>query len=128
MKKEDNIKYWIDTAEKDFSTMRHLYDSGDYHWCLFMLHLVIEKLLKACYIKYVGPNVPRTHDLLRLAELCGLSPDEDQKEILDRMTNFNIAARYPDVKNEFYRLATKEFTSRQIETATEIKKWLSGRL
>ncbi|MEW6203390.1 MAG: HEPN domain-containing protein [bacterium] len=108
--------------------MKHLYDSGDYHWCLFMLHLVIEKLLKAYYVKYVGRNFPRIHDLLRLSELCGLSPDENQKTVLDRFTNFNIAARYPDFKDELYRLATKEFTSEQISAATELKKWLLNRL
>lgn len=47
MEKDELIKYWIKTSEKDYSTMMHLYQSEDYHWSLFMGHLVIEKPLKA---------------------------------------------------------------------------------
>jgi len=66
--KNDLISFWIDTAEKDYKTMLNLFLSKDYHWSLFMGHLVIEKLLKALYIKNVDTNVPRINDLLRLAE------------------------------------------------------------
>lgn len=49
MKKDDYIGYWRTTADNDFNTMLNLYNSKDYHWSLFIGHLVIEKLLKALY-------------------------------------------------------------------------------
>jgi len=41
------IEFWTDSAGSDFLTMINLFNSKDYHWSLFMGHLVIEKLLKA---------------------------------------------------------------------------------
>lgn len=47
MENAELVAYWLDTAERDHQTMQHLYASKDYHWALFMGHLVVEKLLKA---------------------------------------------------------------------------------
>ncbi|MBM7582722.1 HEPN domain-containing protein [Caldicoprobacter guelmensis] len=68
MDKKELIRYWVDTALRDYNTMLHLYETGDYHWSLFIGHLVIEKLIKAIYVKNVSDNPPRIHDLSRLAE------------------------------------------------------------
>ncbi|MCL4514293.1 MAG: HEPN domain-containing protein [Firmicutes bacterium] len=68
MEKRELVEYWLDMAEKDYQTMKHLYASGDYHWSLFLGHLVIEKLLKALFVAHQaeGANIPRSHDLLLL--------------------------------------------------------------
>ena len=47
MQRDELVQYWMETADRDHVTMQHLYESGDYNWCLFIGHLVIEKLLKA---------------------------------------------------------------------------------
>ncbi len=57
MNKLELIKYWEETSDKDYITMQHLYYSGDYHWSLFVGHIVIEKLLKACYVKFNDDKV-----------------------------------------------------------------------
>jgi len=49
--KEKIVKHWINTSDGDFQAMINLFDSKDYHWALFMGHLVIEKLLKKKYLK-----------------------------------------------------------------------------
>ncbi|MBW8050902.1 MAG: HEPN domain-containing protein [Cytophagales bacterium] len=36
--------HWIESSDKDFETMNHLFQTKDYHWALFLGHLVIEKL------------------------------------------------------------------------------------
>jgi len=46
MTKEEHIKHWIDSAENDLETANILFNSGRYDWCLFIAHLVIEKLLR----------------------------------------------------------------------------------
>ncbi len=63
---------------------------GDYHWALFMGHLVLEKLLKVCYVKITKEHAPRVHDLLRLANLCQLEIDNEMADNLDTITTFNI--------------------------------------
>jgi HEPN domain-containing protein len=41
--------HWLNTSERDSKTMNHLFDSGDYHWALFIGHIVLERLLK-CFV------------------------------------------------------------------------------
>lgn len=126
MTKEELIKYWVDTAEQDYKTMVNLYNSNDYHWSLFIGHLVIEKLLKAIYIKnnMEQKNPPKTHDLMFIADKANLDTTEAQKDLLDMITTFNISTRYPDYKQSFYKKCTKEFTKDRIEEIKELRLWL----
>lgn len=100
------VLYWQRTAEKDYETMKNLYASGDYHWALFVGHLVIEKLLKGIYVKRKGENaiVPRIHNLVTLANKASIVLDRRQTESLDLITSFNLEARYPEYKQSFYEI------------------------
>lgn len=124
MDKEEMISYWVETSEKDFNTMLHLYKSKDFHWSLFLGHLVIEKLLKAVYVERVALHSPRIHDLLRLAEKSELQLSEEQKDLLDILTTFNINARYPDYKRSFYKKSTEKYTGEYIEKVKEMRIWI----
>ncbi|ACV64735.1 HEPN domain protein [Desulfofarcimen acetoxidans DSM 771] len=124
MTKNEIIRYWITSAERDYQTMMHLYDSKDYHWSLFMGHLVLEKLLKAVYVARIDTEVPRIHDLLRLSEKAALNTNDKQKDQLDMITSFNIAARYPDYKHSFYQKCTPAFTKENLVAIEELKTWL----
>jgi len=59
MRINENIKYWIDSSDDDFQAMTHLFEKGDYTWSLFVDHLVLEKLLKAWYVKINQITVPK---------------------------------------------------------------------
>lgn len=108
--------------------MQHLYDSGDYHWALFIGHIVIEKLLKACYVKFNDGKVPFTHDLLRLAKLAGLDVNNELAISLDLISNFNISARYPDYKQAFYEKCTREYAEINIKKIEGVRVWLKEML
>lgn len=49
---------------------------------------------------------------------------EEQKDILDTISTFNIRARYDDYKAEFYKLCTKEFTSEWVNKIKGFRQWL----
>lgn len=91
---------------------------------MFLGHLVIEKLLKAVYVKNVSVDVPYIHNLLRIAEDIKLGLTEKQKDFLAEVTTFNIKARYPDYKGRFYKKASKRFAERYIGEIKEFKRWL----
>ena len=74
------VQYWIDSSDKDFRTMQNLLKSGDNSWALFLGHLVLEKLLKAYYVKNLQKHPVFTHDLLRLATKAGLEISEETEE------------------------------------------------
>ncbi len=128
MTKDEIIKYWVDSSDVDFKAMESLFDSGHYVWSLFVGHLVIEKLLKAYYVKKVDMNAPQMHNLLKIAEMTSLELSYEQRIFLDEVTTFNIRARYPDYKRGFYKKATKEFTEKYIKEIKEFKLWLTEKI
>ena len=85
------VQHWINSSEQNYSTMQNLIASKDYSWALFLGHLVIEKLLKAIYVKKFQRHSVFTHDLLRLSNKIGLNmTDEQVTELCDRAKGLAI--------------------------------------
>lgn len=125
----DNIfNHWIETSENDFDTMIHLFDSRDYHWSLFIGHLVIERILKASIVKETEKHAPFTHDLRRLAKLSNLDFEKAHIIWLDIITTFNLNARYDSYKKDFFKKCTPEFTLLWINNIKTLREWIKLRL
>lgn len=45
------IDHWIAGSDDDYNTMIAMYETHRYSWSLFLGHLMIEKLLKAYFVK-----------------------------------------------------------------------------
>jgi HEPN domain-containing protein len=128
MQKEELIRYWADASDVDYRAMNNLYASKDYVWALFLGHLIIEKLLKGLATKNGITSVLKIHDLNKLAKTAKLEIDETMKDFFDILTSFNIEARYPDYKNEFFKKCTAEFSSDYITKIKELRLWLLEQL
>lgn len=126
--KERIINHWIESSEKDFKAMMDLYRTQNNNWALFMGHLVIEKLLKALFVKTHGEFPPMIHDLRRICEKAGVELDMPQTVLLDSISRFNINARYDDYKLSFYQLCTDSFTTEWIEKIKECRLWIKAKL
>ena len=125
---EKIVKHWIDTSEEDFQTMLNLFDSKSYGWSSFLGHISIEKLLKAYYVGKNKKHAPFTHNLYRLAELNELELTDEYADWLDKITSFNLNARYDDYKREFYSLCTFDFTKEWIEKIRIVRSWIKQML
>ena len=125
---EKIVKHWIDTSEEDFQTMLSLYDSKSYGWSLFLGHISVEKLLKAFYVSKYKKHAPFLHNLYRLAELSNINMTDEQSDWLDKVTTFNLNARYDDYKREFCALCTVEFTKEWIEKIKILRSWIKQML
>jgi len=64
---------------------------------LFFVHLALEKNIKAHIWRVKKDMPPRIHNLIRLAEVAGLALDEDNRNILAEINEFNIEGRYSDI-------------------------------
>lgn len=64
--KEKLIKFWIESSDEDFDTMIAMFETRRFNWALFVGHLMIEKLLKALFVKINSEYPPFIHNLLRL--------------------------------------------------------------
>lgn len=106
------IAYWFGNAESKLAVMETLYKNKKYSDALFFGHLALECILKAIVVQATKDHAPRTHNLTRLAELGKLTLTLEQKKFLAQVNEFNLQARYPDVKFMFYKQCTKKFTDR----------------
>lgn len=126
----DLMNYWVNSADDDYKTMEVLYKNKQYTWCLYIGQLVIEKLLKGLYAKNnkQAPHATKSHDLLFLAEKDNLELTEEQEDILDIISKFNLEARYDDYVESFRKRCTKEYAQEQLKNIKEIRKWLKSLL
>lgn len=122
------IDYWLKSAAHDMDVAETLFQNQKYDWCLFVGHLVVEKVLKAFYVKERKENPPYIHNLVRLAENTNLSLSEEQLIFLADVNDFNIETRYPDIKFSFYQTCTKKFTEKQFLRIKEMYQWLSSQM
>ena len=129
MKIDEHIKYWLNSADHDLDTAESLLSAGKYDWCLFLGHLVLEKGLKAFYVKDNENRMPpKTHNLVKLAEKTTIPLDAEIKLFLDEVNDFNLEVRYPEYKQEFYKTCTKKFAEEYLNRIKEQYKWIKSLL
>ena len=122
----DLMKYWFESSDSDFDTMKVLFENHKNTWCLFIGHLVIEKLLKGLYAKNnpENPISPKIHNLILLSQKANLEVPNEIKEKIQVINTFNISARYDDYKKTFEEKCTNEYTTLQFKNIEEVQKWL----
>ena len=128
MNTKEHVEYWLKSAAHDMEVADTLFQNQKYDWCLFIGHLVIEKVLKAFYVRDKEEIPPKIHNLVRLAESTRLSFTEEQLIFLADLNDFNIETRYPDFKFSFYQTCTREFTEEQFSKIKELYQWLLSQM
>lgn len=125
MELQEHINYWLKSAAHDLEVAETLFENKRYDWCLFLGHLVIEKTLKAFFVRdNQNQTPPFTHNLSTLASHTNLNLEPDQEKLLLELNQFNIRTRYPDYKLEFYKKCTLEFTKPYFDKIKELYNWL----
>lgn len=122
------VKYWQETAAYDYDTMKSLVKSQRYASSLFFGHIVLEKILKSLVVNETKAHAPYTHDLIKLYKLIGMELDNSTKNFLYEVNEFNLKARYPEYKSQFYKLCTKEYSLGYIGEVDKLYKKLCQRL
>ena len=83
-------------AQYDLDTADAMFKAGRYLYVLFCCQQAVEKVLKAVIVRKTGTLPPRIHNLLRLAEVAGIEPDQDQVRFLGELSGYYIQSRYPE--------------------------------
>lgn len=122
----DLMNYWIDSSDEDYEAMKVLFNNHKNTWCLFIGHLVIEKILKGLYAKNnpENPIAPKIHNLILLSQKANLDVPSEIREKVQVINTFNIIARYDDYKKSFEEKCTNEYTAEQVKNIEEVKEWL----
>ncbi len=121
----EQINYWRTSSEEDFAAAKSLLEKGHFRHCLFFAHLAIEKMLKAHVTRQTKDIPPRTHNLLRLAEIAGLKLNPEQARFLTRFGLYQLEARYPDSSE---MLLDERAAAEKLSFAQEILEWLKSQL
>ena len=122
------IEYWEKSAEHDLDTANSLIQEKKYDWALFLAHLVLEKMLKAIFVKKKKSFPPKTHNLILLMKELEFEVSEDEYDFFEEVNTFNISTRYPDEQLKFYELCTKKFTLEKFEQIKLKYQWLKEKL
>ena len=122
---QKQIAYWIDGAEDDLITAGLLIQEKRTLHGLFFCHLVIEKAIKAHYVKVVGEVAPRSHNLIYLSEKAELIYDDDTQIFLGILMKYQLQGRYPDyspIIPDQYRI------DEYFNKTKDLLKWLKMKL
>lgn len=122
------IDYWKKSAKHDLDTAESLIKEKKYDWALFLSHLVLEKMLKALFLKEKEVFPPKTHNLIILLKKVGIEISEDEYDFYEEVNTFSISARYPDEQFKFYKLCTEEFAVEKFNKIKEKYLWLKKKL
>jgi HEPN domain-containing protein len=125
---EKQVEYWLTESEKDLPVAESMLANGHYNWSLFVGHLVLEKLLKAIYVKEHQKLAPRIHDLVKLAKSINLNLSDQQLVFLSEVSDFNMESRYPDEKNQFLKQCNREFAEKYLKQIKEMYSWLKKQI
>lgn len=128
LQRKQFISYWQENAKQKVGVMDALYKSKKYSDCLFFGHLTLECILKAFVVESTKENAPKIHNLARLVELTDLELSTEEIKFLAKVNEFNMEARYPDVKFAFYKMCNKKFTDAYYKGIKAIYKKLCQNL
>lgn len=92
----EHARGWFRKADSDLATAkRTLASEGPYDTACFHAHQAAEKYLKG-YLALSGKDIPRTHDLEELQQMClGVDPDLGIQGLeLEQLSSYAVDARY----------------------------------
>lgn len=125
MTKLEYIKYWKDTSANDWKAVRQLFNGKNYIQALFFSHLVLEKLIKAHWVKdNAADHPPRTHNLVALILKTKAVLSNEDLQFLARMNDFQLEGRYPDYTNKLQKSYKSKATKELIEAVNSLRKCL----
>lgn len=123
-----DVKYWHDLVKYDLDTADAMFESKRYIYVLFTSQQAVEKMLKALVLKMTEKFPPRTHDLLKLAQVAQLELDEKQKEFLAKLSYYYIETRYPEELADISKNITQNIALEYLIKAKETIGWLEKKL
>ena len=122
---EKQIEYWISNAEDDILTANLLIKEKRFLHGLFFCHLVVEKALKANFVKNNKDFAPRSHNLFYLSEKGNISFSEEKQIFLGILMKYQLQGRYPDYNPH---IPNESKVNEYLEMTKSLLLWLKEKL
>jgi HEPN domain-containing protein len=126
----NQVEYWLELCDDDIKAANAMLKSKNYLWMGFICHLIAEKALKAAVAKESNTIPPRTHDLLKLADIADVSAGlpEEYKNLLSKLMPLQIEARYPEYKEKIAAVLTEAYCNTLLKETEEFLCWIKEKL
>ena len=122
---QKQINYWLNGAKDDLESAKVLIERDRFLHGLFFCHLVIEKGLKAHYVKKVRSIAPRSHNLVYLSDKTNLKFDDETEIFLGILMKYQLQGRYPDYNP---KIPEKNVVENYLHKTEELLRWLEKKL
>lgn len=122
---QKQIDYWINGAENDIITADLLIREKRNLHGLFFCHLVMEKAIKAHFVKKTEEVAPRSHNLVYLSENAGLEFDDETQVFVGILMKYQLQGRYPDYSPV---LPDQKQVNGYFRKTKELLQWLKMKL
>jgi HEPN domain-containing protein len=115
---------WIELAEYDLDTARHMLSAGRYLYVIFLCHLSLEKMFKA-HITEATQTIPvKTHDLIYLVKKGGMKLPETYLDFIGKINTVSIPTRYPEDLQSALKVFPEPVAYEYLKQTQELIKWL----
>lgn len=121
---DQDIEYWLQLARLDLENARRSLRGESYLHCIFGCQQSLEKLLKALVVKSTATAPPRTHNLIRLADLTGVSLSMIQQQFLSKLSVEYIETRYPGEFHALDEFNTRPAAEEHLRETETLFQWL----
>ena len=102
----DKVKYWTELSDYDMETADAMFRTDRWLYVGYMCHQVIEKIFKAYWSSHKEEPAPYSHNLINLAQSCGLG------QLLDNLRPGTRLINKPS-ENRSPRKSVKRFSLKQ---------------
>lgn len=115
---------WFKQAEYDLKAAERMLESDLPAHATFTIHLALEKIFKACYVKYKNKSPPKTHSLLFFVGELPLKLSEPAISLLEELEGMGIEARYPPDLDETLHDLSHEKVESILERTKVVFSWI----
>lgn len=121
---QKTIQEWLEISDYDLQTAEVMLRGERYLYVAFMCQQSAEKMLKAIYVSKKNVLPPRTHNLLYLTDILGITLEKQHIELLSRLNLFYLEGRYPGERNTLAKSVDKNKAQEILNQSKEAIKCL----
>ena len=125
---EKDVRNWLDLSHYDLKTAEAMFSTRRYLYVLFTCQQAVEKMLKGLVVKNTQQFPPKTHNLIRLAQLAAIELDKRQSEFLNDLSFYYLETRYPEEIRAISKKINREMASDYLKKTKEMLRWLRQKI
>ena len=125
---EQDIQYWLQLARLDLESARRSLRGESYLHCIFGCQQALDKALKALVVKSTGHAPPRTHNLIRLQDMAGVSLSLSQQQFLSKLSVEYIETRYPGELHDLDEFNNQAAAQEHCQATEALFQWLEAQM